>query len=262
MRIGWIDFLNTLPFNFKLVGFNIDIPFKLIKGTPSQINQFLYEGKIDIGFISSAEYIQNFEEYFIFPDLSISAVNKVYSVCVFSNKPVFEVKEIFLTKASKTSRYLTKVIFEIFFNKKVVYKELDNLSQIKNEGVLLIGDKAIENQKKFKYSLDLSSVWYKKTSLPFVFALWCVRKEFFYKNKEDVLQFYNLLKETKETFFSNMEEFLKRENLPVDRQYALKYLKSLDYCLSQEHLKSLDIFSEYLVKLNLISKKPVFRFIK
>ena len=262
MKIGWIDYLNTLPFDINLTEVRTKLDIKFVKGVPSQINEKLKNKEIDIGFISSAEYLQNFKDYFIFPDLSISALNKVESVCIFSNKPIEKAEEVYLTKASKTSRLLTKIIFKYFLNKNIQYKNLEGYQNIENKTVLLIGDNAIKYKSQFKYVYDLSAIWYKKTNLPFVFALWCVRKDFFQENKEKVLEFYKNLKKSKEKFFSNINFFLDKANVKIDKNYAYRYLKNLDYCLTKEHVKSLKLFSDYLQKEDLIKEIPTFEFIK
>ena len=255
MKIGWIDYLNTLPFNFELTGQKPDFEYALIKGVPSEINNLLSQGKIDIGFISSAHYIENAENFLIFPELSISSLNKVLSVIILSDISINKIKKIYLTSASKTSRYLTRIIFEIFLNKQISYFEMTETNIKKMETVLLIGDTAIENLNKKKYQYDLSKIWYEKTKKPFVFALWCVRKEFYYENKDLVINLHKILKKSKNKFFEKLEIFIKPST------FEEEYLKNLDYCLSKEHIDSLKLFANYLKKLSIISKIPEFNFI-
>jgi chorismate dehydratase len=259
LKVGWIDFLNTLPFDFstKKVNFKIDV----VKGVPSEINQLLKKGIIDVGFISSAEYIENFENYLILPDLSISSYKNVQSVGIFSNKPIEEIDKIYLSTASKTSRLLTKIVFKEFLKKDVKYESLKNYKDIEKKSILLIGDNAIKFKTKFKYVYDLSTIWFEKTGLPFVFALWGVNKKYFEKNSEEVIYFQRLLLETKEEFFKKIENRIKDKKLEIDKNYAVKYLKNLDYSLEKEHLQSLNYFSDLLYKHKLINKLPEFNFI-
>jgi chorismate dehydratase len=259
LNIGFIDFLNTLPFNVEKAGIKTNFSYKLIKDVPAQLNKLLREGKIDVGIVSAAEYIENFENYLILPDLSISAKGKVFSVSVFSNIPINEIKEIYLTKASKSSRYLTKTIFEKFLKKEIIYHELESFENIQEKTVLLIGDNAILMKNKFKYAYDLSEIWYKKTKLPFVFAMWVVRKDSFKVKKEEIIGLYNTLKKTKEFIFDNLDKFLTDKK--INSEFAEFYLRNLDYSLTQEHLESLNLFSDYLYELKIINKKPVFNFI-
>lgn len=253
MRIGWIDYLNTQPFNFEKIGIKPDFQYSMIKGVPSFINRLISEGKVDAGFISSAHYIENYTELVPLSELSISSLNKVQSVIILSDKPLEEIKTLFLTKASKTSRYLTKVIFSIFLGKELEYRELEDEKLEDKEAVLLIGDSAIKHSGDKSFNYDLSSIWYKKTGLPFVFALWCVRKEYYHKHPETVKKLFSLLKQSKNMFFEKPEKFQEKwENI--------QYLKNLDYCLSSQHLESLKLFSQYLRELGIIKSLPDFKF--
>ena len=263
IKLGWIDFYNTIPFDYELIGIKPDIQIERIKSYPSKINKLLYNTEIDVGFISSAEYIENFDRYILFPNLSISALNKVKSVAIFSNTPIDEINTIYLTTQSKTSRYLTKIIFTEFFNKSIQYKDLTNLGSVNNKSVLLIGDDAIRYTTKFNFIYDLSEIWYKNTKLPFVFALWTVRKELIYTRYKDLMNLYNTFKISKDKFFKNPEFYLsRRKDINIDKKFLENYLKNLDYSLTKKHLESLKLFSKLLLKNGFIKKFPEFNFIQ
>ncbi|SNZ03522.1 chorismate dehydratase [Persephonella hydrogeniphila] len=255
MKIGWIKYLNTLPFDFEKTGLKLDFYYSLVKGVPSQINNFLSKGIVDVGFISSAHYIKNYKKYLILPELSISSLNRVKSVIILSDTPIEKINRIYLTEESETSKLLTKVIFKVFLKKDINYLDLKDENIKDKEAVLLIGDKAINylNEKNYRY--DLSEIWYRKTGLPFVFALWCVRKEYYLKNKEKVIKLQGILKKSKNIFFEKPEKY-------INDSFSIEYLKNLDYCFSEEHLKSLKLFSEYLYQMRLIEEKPVFNFVE
>ena len=256
LKIGWIDFLNTLPFNFEKAGLKLSFDYELVKGVPSSLNKLLREGKIDVGIISSAEYLENYNNYLILPDLSISAQGKVFSVSIFSNMKLEETEEIYLTKASKSSRYLTKIVFEKFLNRKIIYKELKDIE--KENPALLIGDNAILYRNKFKYAYDLAEIWYKRVKLPFVFALWVIRKDAFNEKKEEVKELLDILKKTKTQIFKNLDQYLI--GIKIDKDFAKFYLSNIDYSLSEKHIKGLEKLSEYLLKMGYLQEKPVINF--
>jgi len=133
LKIGWIDYINTYPFNFEFTGVKPDFRYLFVKGVPSEINKLLRESKVDAGCISSAEYLENKDKYILLNNLSISANNKVFSVAIFSNIEISDVETIYLSKASKSSRYLTKIFMELFLNKKIEYKELESYENIENK---------------------------------------------------------------------------------------------------------------------------------
>lgn len=258
MKVGWINFLNTLPFDFEKVGIKPDIDIQIIKDYPAVLNKLLKEGKIDIGIISSAEYIENYKGYLILPDLSISSCKDVKSVSILSNTPLEDIKELYLTKASKSSVLLTKIIFKEFLKKDIIYHSLENWENLEKKSVLFIGDAAILFKDKFKYVYDLSYLWYKYTKMPFTFALWCVRKDFYKDHLKEVLLFHKLLIQTKERFFNDIDKYL--DNINFDKDFAKEYLLNLDYNLEKKHIESLKKFSEYLLKNGFIKELTEFRF--
>ncbi|WP_299239625.1 MqnA/MqnD/SBP family protein [Sulfurihydrogenibium sp.] len=246
MKIGWIDYLNTLPFQIEKFR-----DFQIVKDVPSNLNKLLFEGKIDVGIISAAEYLEHYYKYFILPDLSISSYKDVKSVILASHIPLEDIEKVYITKESKTSVNLLRVIFEIFLNKKPEYKPFESL---KNKlSVLLIGDKALKHKSDYPYVYDLSKIWFDYTNLPFTFALWCVNKEYFLNNREEIYNFQRKLKENVKEFFE------KIDNYPLETEKK-EYLKNLSYDLTDKHIQSLRLFSQYLKQLNLIKKLPDFRF--
>ena len=246
MKIGWIDYLNTLPFQIERFR-----DFQIVKDVPSNLNKLLFEGKIDVGIISAAEYLEHYYKYFILPDLSISSCKDVKSVILASHIPLEDIEKNYITKESKTSVNLLRVIFEIFLNKKPEYKPFESLKN--KPSVLLIGDKALKHKSDYPYVYDLSKIWFDYTNLPFTFALWCVNKDYFLNNREKVYNFQRKLKENVKEFFE------KIDNHPLETEKK-EYLKNLSYDLTDKYIQSLRLFSQYLKQLNLIKKIPDFRF--
>jgi len=252
-----------LPFDYNITGIRNQIDINRVYGYPSEINQLLRKGNIDIAPISSAEYLENFSKYLIIPDLSISGINKVLSVAIFSNVPIKDIKRIHLSTQSKTSRLLTKVILKKFFNLSIEYLDLKDLSEIKkDDAVLLIGDDAIRYMKSFKYYYDLSEIWYKETNLPFVFALWCVNRSIFDEKKGEVVDFHQLILKSKNKFLKNPKIYLDKIDLGVEREFLMKYFQSLDYSLSEDHEASLKLFNKLLLDIGLFQNMTKLKFIE
>ncbi len=249
MRIGWIDYTNTIPFRDAIKDKNGKV---IIEGTPSVLNKLLRIGKIDIGIVSSAEYMENFSEYLILPNLSISSYGKVNSVVLLSNFSIDSIDTVVLSEESKTSNYLVKIIYKEFWRRDAdfVSKHKKTTYKSKRTGFVFIGDRALLNKNRFRFSLDLSEIWYRYTKLPFVFALWCVREDFLHNSKEEVLKLYEKLVLSVKTY--------NKSKLP---QEVKAYLENLDFSLKEEHIESLRRFSYYLLKHSIISKSVEFRFL-
>jgi len=147
--VGKIDYLNLLPFHIFIKRYNI----KTKKGYPSYINRLFEKRLVEAGFISSIK--SKNKKCF---DAGIIANKKVMSVLVCEGKK----KEDF---ESNTSNVLAKIL---------------NIS-----GEVVIGDKALKRYFKNNNCKDLADVWHKKYKLPFVFARFCVNKN--YKNYEKLI---------------------------------------------------------------------------
>ncbi len=246
MRIGWIDYKNTIPFYEAVNDKNGKV---LVKGNPALLNRLIRLGEIDVGIISSAEYIENFSHYYIIPNLSISSYGRVHSVVLVSDEEVEHLENIVLSEESKTSNLLLKVISKEFWKKEIIF--LDKKSTTGRTGYLFIGDKALKNKGRYRYVIDLSEEWYKYTGLPFVFALWCVREEFYRKKPETVKDFYKKL----------IKSVRGYKNQHLDEETKL-YLNNLDFSLKEEHIESLKKFSYFLKKYSFIKKTPYFKFLE
>ncbi|WP_461830029.1 menaquinone biosynthesis protein [Aquifex sp.] len=236
LRVGRVSYKNTIPLFYKLSGFEV------IEGVPSHLVKLLREGKIDAGIVSSAEYFFNPDKYLILPDISISSRGRVCSVKLFSKVPLEDIRSVRLSDASLTSRYLLFYIFE----ERLGYLPEESEDA---EAVMLIGDEALE-VKEFPYTYDLAEEWFKIHGLPFVFALFLVRRE---ARTEEVKRLYKGVKESLKEFFKDLAEG------EVSKDFY--FTECIDYSLKEEHIKSLRLFFEYLGKR---FKKPVpdFEFFK
>jgi chorismate dehydratase len=163
-------------------------------GVPTELNQWLLEGSVDLSLVSSYFYLKHAPDLKPLPDFSVADLGPVYSVNLFHNKPWEEVKQIALTTESATSVQLLKHLIK----HPVAYQtQPGGLELLESyDGVLLIGDQAIQSycallpytpQSVHKvptqlvwnnqsiYVTDLSLKWFEQTRLPFVFALWATR---------------------------------------------------------------------------------------
>lgn len=142
MIFGKIDYLNLLPFHvfmkhhMRHSRFQASINHK--KGVPSEINKAFKRRKVDAAFISSVE-ASNYKSV----PLGIIAKKEVLSVLLIPGVS----KE---DKASASSNVLAKIL--------------------KQEGQVLIGDKALAYSLTHDDGIDLAKLWYETYHLPFVFA--------------------------------------------------------------------------------------------
>ncbi|RUM28955.1 MAG: hypothetical protein DSY42_07485 [Aquifex sp.] len=237
-KVGKVSYVNTIPLFHKLKSFPI------IEGVPSELVKLLRNGEIQAGIVSSVEYFFFPEKYLILPNISISSKGSVCSVKLFSHKPIEEIKSVNITSASLTSRYLLYYIFEEKFGFLPEEKKLSEA-----EAILLIGDEALENEE-YPYVYDLGEEWYKFHKLPFVFALFLVRRD---ADKDFSKRLHKEIIKSLNSFF--------KEAINNFGRYRFYFTDCIDYSLKDEHLRSLDIFFEYLSK-KFKKEKPKLEFLK
>ncbi len=221
MKFGKIDYINLLPFHVYLKRLPLQNSFKKTieynKGVPSEINKKLYFGQIDAAIISS---VQSVKRNYKTLNFGISAYKKVDSVLVKKNTPTK------YDKASATSNALAKIL--------------------NTHGEVIIGDRALKAYLKNPDDyVDLVTLWHKKTSLPFVFARFCVRKNYkFYKKLSKNFLHQNI----------KIPQYILQDysfSRQISKKDILAYLKLIHYPLKQKQLLSLKRFLKEVNRNNL-----------
>ncbi len=270
VRIGKINYVNTVPFYHGFSEMNhVDI---CSTGSPSEINQAMRNGEIDIAPVSSLEYAMRFDEYLIFPELCVGSRDFARSVLLLSQEKIngLDGQKIVLTNQSFSSQALLKILLHFRYGFKnsfeVSDQSLDDLLA-RNQSVLSIGNEALFfKPNKFVYKYDLSELWWSWTNLPFCFALWVVRKKFYELYREETVNFFRELKAVTERNLLNLEQLIK-ESLEItiaDERFTsvFGYLFNLSYLIDDEVKKGLLLFYRYANDLGILPHVPELNFIE
>jgi chorismate dehydratase len=131
----------------------------------------LAAGELDVAFVSSFEFLRD-PSYSIVDGVCVAADGPVYSVFVAHCRPIEEAQTIAADPNSRTSVNLLRCLLAEANSEA-------ELATGATDAELLIGDQAIEFRRQhgdeFEY-WDLAEEWKRTTGLPFVFALWLVRR--------------------------------------------------------------------------------------
>lgn len=199
-RAGWIHFTNVAPILDPLI---LPSGVTAITGVPTEMNEALLSGRVDIANISAVEFIRHAHTLEALPDFSISVLGPVYSVNLFHTRPLPELRRIALTSQSAMS----VALLELLLRERGLTPALERAEGTAEEllsagfdGVLRIGDSALRewysvvgpltpertvttlpNQGQAKTGqhitvTDLSCEWFDLTDHPFVFAVWAYHK--------------------------------------------------------------------------------------
>lgn len=195
-RLGLIDYTNVAPINQPLGRLGLAIG----RGVPSQVNQALQQGRVDLANISAMEFLRHADQYAALPDFSVSVLGAVYSVNLFHRCEWRELagKKIAYTSHSASSVQLLRTLLAfdgIQAELEQADGDIQTLFDMGYAAVLRIGDEALQlwyqlMQPTHAYQLlqpltsasgiqvsDLAMHWYQHTQLPFVFAVWAYRRD-------------------------------------------------------------------------------------
>lgn len=256
-RIGMVNFINTAPL-YEVWRRTVQRPeWHVTEAPPTVLNDMLYRGELDLGFISSHEYGAHPELYKLLGGLSISATGPVGSVFLFAKEEVstLQGKNVLLSAQSQTSVALVKIILEEFYGVQPLYEQgvIDVQGKVDDySAVLAIGDDALrlKEQGLFPIQMDLSEVWQEHTGLPFVFAVWAVRKEFCKQDPLTVVEIHHELqrciKEGKDDLLQVCE--LVAPRIPMGVAACHTYLQGMEYDLGPQKVAALEKFFEFLIR--------------
>jgi chorismate dehydratase len=169
-RVGSVQYLNAAPLTRG-------IESELILTTPAKLAEMLRRDELDAALVSVAEVLLT-DRYDILDGIAIASLGQVYSVLLAHKKPLEQATEIFCDVASITSVNLLKVLLAER-GLKPEFKPLESYDAApEKDFVLLIGDRAIEFQRApHEHEIyDLGIAWTELTRLPFVYAVWALRR--------------------------------------------------------------------------------------
>ena len=262
MKLGRIPWINCYPVYAAIDRGLVHVPADLVSGTASELNELLAAGELQVSVVSAVEYARNAAEYHLLPDLAITCDGPVHSVALFSRRPVTELdrRTILVTASSRTSVLLLDLLcrhrWDVrphFASARAEAADLDALSGLPHEGVLVIGDAALllAAQARYPVRVDLGEAWKEWTGLPFVFAVWAARRD---TGARGVQAVHRGLLEARAWGLGHLDELAREAHrrTGVAEPACREYLGDLDYALSYRHLAGLTDFFRRLAQEGLV----------
>jgi len=242
-RVGSVPFLNAVPLTR-----GIEDEVKLV--SPARLAEMLRRDELDAALVSVTEVLFN-DRYDVLDGVAIASLGEVKSVFVAHRYPVAETREIFYDTASLTSVNLLKVLLA----ERGVKAELIPLPDYdiapSCDAVLLIGDRAIDFllAGHSHQIWDLGAAWFELTRLPFVYAVWALRRGV--ENKE----LRRHLREAQDFGLDTLDHIIHTRT-EYDLDFRKDYLGwHIHYYLGADEKRGLARFAELLRKHGL---GPVF----
>jgi chorismate dehydratase len=162
IRLGRISYVNMAP-----VFFGLEADVEEVPGVPTELNERLLAGEIDLAPISSIEYGRHADELRILPRMCVSSEGAVDSIQLVARAPLEHVASVAVTPESATSAVLVRVL-------------LPDAEQVPlgedADAKLLIGDAALKSMFEDPTPhYDLGRLWLERTGLPMVYAVFACR---------------------------------------------------------------------------------------
>jgi chorismate dehydratase len=278
LRISAISYLNTAPlmwdFEHGTYPFAKDANgwatqhFEISYTLPSACARALAEGTADIGIIPAAAYAQ-IPGLRTLPDVAIASRRAVRSILLVSQIPVELVRTVAVDTSSLTSVALTKILFEKWLGGGRTFMpmepDIEKMLDSYDAG-LVIGDPALQIDRRRYHTLDLAEEWIRYTGKPFVFAFWAVR--------EEALREADPALDLAAVFRDSRDHGLRLESIEqISRDWAPRvglsesdvrsYLtENIHYQLDAGCLGGLQLFYRYAAEIGASPAAPPLRFVE
>jgi predicted solute-binding protein len=239
--IGSVPYLNARPLHWT-----IQEPVTFLE--PSQLVVELAAGRLQAGLVPVVEALENAGAYHIVDGVAIGALNSVYSVVLVHTLPIVRLKAIALDPASKTSNLLIRVLLQKYYRVNPRYVSPGEPA----DGRLIIGDPAIAYRQSHpdERYLDLAQSWHAHTGLPFVFAVWAVRRD-----THDAEGLASYLRAAAKAGLAARGEIARSH-------FEFRYLTDhLYYHLGNPQKKAISTFAADLVEIGCLAKNPELSYI-
>jgi len=240
MRVGSVPYLNAVPLTRG-------IEDQIVFAVPSRLAELLREAKLDAALVSVTEVLFN-DAYDVLDGIAVASLGEVKSVFLAHRKPLEETREIFCDPASLTSVNLLKVLLAERGLRPDFAPLPDYGDAPFREAVLLIGDPALNFARApHDHQIwDLGSAWSELTGLPFVYAVWALRRGV------DTVAIRRALREAK-AFGLETIEHIVRERSEYDLEFRKDYLGwHIHFHLGTDEKLGLTKFIELLRKHGLV----------
>ncbi len=266
LRLGRIDFLNVLPIYYPLEAGIIANPFEIVPGDPSRLNELCASAGLDISPVSSIEYARRADLYHIVPELSISSTGEVKSVLLLSRIPVERLtgKKVLLSAKSQTSVGLLKVLCKLKYGVEPRFETGSCLECFSEaalpEACLAIGDEALRLAASglFPHVLDLGAAWLEWTGLPFVFAVWVLRRDVVAEKNGQLPYAVEALLSSKKWGLANIGricELAAATGLMQIHEFE-EYYRCLKYDFNEPERGGLELFYSCLFRAGELNRVP------
>lgn len=253
--MGHIQFLNCLPLYWGLARTGNLLDLELTKDTPEKLSARLVRGDLDIGPITLVEYLRNASDLVVLPDIAVGSDGPVMSCVIVSQVPLerLDGQRVALGSTSRTSVRLAQLLLEERDGVRPDYFSCPpdlGLMMQEAQAAVLIGDAALRASLHDAPRLglhvhDLGRMWKEWTGLPFVFALWAVRRGFLEREPETVEAVHRAFLASRDLSLQEVTKIAEQAARweAFDARLLERYFTTLDFSLGAGQLAGIREFA-------------------
>ncbi len=234
VRVGSVAYLNAAPLTFT-------VSDEVLMATPSELARKLRGDELDAALVSVAEVL-NHDRYDVLDGLGIISRGPVKSVILAHRPCLSDVDEVFCDPASLTSVGLLQVLLGERGLRPRFVPLVNYADSATRDAVLLIGDEALDFQARGTGHRiwDLGQAWRELRGLPFVYAVWALRRGV------TTPEWRARLRESCQEGIEQIEAFIR--TLPFEARDAARdyFATNIVYELGEEEKAGLREFSRLL----------------
>jgi chorismate dehydratase len=251
LRYGRIAYVNVAPVETAFDSGAVARDADVVADVPTRLNAALLAGTLDVAAVSAAHYLDHRESLELVGDLCIAADGPVRSVLLLSPVPpaLLGGSTIAVTAQSATAKVLLAMLLEKLQGVRPAYEVVDDALAAAASGrpALVIGDDALVARKTCRPACiyDLGEAWHSWTGLPFVFAVWAVRRDVLAARPDDVAALAAGLAQARAWGAAHRNAVVDAAlaQAPYHRALYDDYFTRLSYTLDERALRGLEHFA-------------------
>ena len=242
ISVARVPYLNSAPF-FR--GLPLGERYAITDCVPRELGERAARGELIAGLLPLADYLRLEDRFERLGPFGIAVRGRARSVFLFSRKPIRQLDGaiIAVTADTSTTAVLLRLLLEQRYHVSPTYRRGQDPDA---DALVLIGDEALtfrERNREYPFEIDLAFEWWLWQHLPFVFAVWAVRKDAGDEEKRELtLALTRSLGRNATQLETIAEERAAPLGLPVKDLHA--YLSSFIYRLSQPEEAGIARFRE------------------
>ncbi|MFC8351076.1 menaquinone biosynthetic enzyme MqnA/MqnD family protein [Streptomyces sp. NPDC057280] len=185
-RVGRSAFLTCTPLFWGLARSTALLDIDLVQDTPDRLTGRLLSGDLDVSSISLVEYLRHSDDLVMLPDIAVGSDGPIQSCAIVTKVPLSALngRTVALATTSPTTAQMSRLLLEQRYGVTPRYVTGPPLEVMLEsaDAAVLTGDAALAATMNPSVSAgvrtyDLGELWRHWSGLPFVLAVWAVRKE-------------------------------------------------------------------------------------